>query len=426
MPPRPPRPAALTRSVWLALLLPSATLAAEWFLDPAVSLGYEFHDNIFITTLPHDDVTGQKLASRFDFGVREATWDIRGTAEFRIGRYSKEELDSENGFFKASSRFNTDRDSFRIDLSTTDDSALTGDQVDADTGLVRGQVDRKTEVIAPSWTRSLTERSQLHIGYQLTDVSYEHGQSVRLFDYEQEGLTAQLLYQWSERLQLSLTAGRSEYRVPYTGYNSDSRFYQTGLTHRFSETFDWGVTFGKRETEIDQMGLGCPADTSYYYAGSFFGYLCQLPSGVLEPLRPVTFSSRGSGETYNVNLDKRFELTRVNLNFGRRIDPTGSSTEVETDSVAFRLERPIRSTRLTVSLALEGFKARSIGGYAANTDRDYYRAEPRLQWKMTEHWTLDASYRYTHQKYLTQAEAADANSVYLTVGYRWPRLAVSR
>jgi opacity protein-like surface antigen len=45
---------------------------------------------------------------------------------------------------------------------------------------------------------------------------------------------------------------------------------------------------------------------------------------------------------------------------------------------------------------------------------------------LTEHWTLDSAYRYTHLKYPGGGAEANQNIVSMTLTYRWSRWTISR
>ena len=68
--------------------------------------------------------------------------------------------------------------------------------------------------------------------------------------------------------------------------------------------------------------------------------------------------------------------------------------------------------------------SRYLSGLGADTD--YYRLDSALSWKLDEWWTAGAGYSFAYQKIKDAPNSANANSIFLSISYNWPRISISR
>lgn len=390
----------------LALFFPPGLRAAEWGFDPSITAGARYDDNLFLSTAAHDAISGILITPRLEFGAREPHWEVRGNAQLRSGRYSEDSLNSDDSVFTVKSRLLTPRNTWSLDLSHAQESIVTSDIVDPDTGLAQGQRERQTQVAAPGWSWSLSPNMQFTVNYQFIGVQYEDGSSVNLFDYRQDTYTLQLSRQQTARTLLSLTAFIADFGLDNNRFASRTTGIQAGFTHQLSETLDLSLALGGRRTELDQSVTVCSL---------FFFGICLA----------TTDEERHSSDTgylANASLTKRFELTRLQFELADTVAPSGSGSQVESYSATLRLDRPIGSPRHGVRLLAQGLRIRNIGDNASGNDRDYYRLEPGGYWRFTDTWTLDLSYRHARQQFDNSEVTATGNAVFLNLGYKPHRI----
>lgn len=392
----------------LALFLPLGLRAAEWGFDPSITASARYDDNLFLSTAAHDTVSGILITPRLEFGAREPHWEVRGDAQLRSGRYSEDSLNSDDSVFTVKSRLLTPRNTWTVDLSHAQESIVTSDVVDPDTGLAQGQRERQTQVAAPGWSWSLSPNMQFAVNYQFIGVQYEDGTSVDLFDYRQDTYTLQLSRQQTARTLLSLTAFIADFGLDNNRFASRTTGIQAGFTHQLSETLDLSLALGGRRTELNRSVTVCSL---------FFFGICLA----------TTDEERHSSDTgylVNASLAKRFELTRLQFELADNVVPSGSGSQVESYTATLRIERPIGSPHFGVRLHALGLRSRAIGGDATGNDRDLYRVEPGWFWRPTTSWTLDMAYRYTRQKFDNNEASATGNAIFLNVGYRPQRITI--
>jgi len=406
--------------LFAALSIPIACKAAEWTAEPSATLRHEYNDNIGLTTQPHNSVNGNVITPRLDLGMHAEAWQITGSAEASRRRYSGEsELDRDDNAFRLSSAYQTERNTWVLDATSTRDSPLASEQTGSDTGAVQTLKIREAHGFSPSWTRMLTERIKLQLMYQLNDTSYVNGQSVGLYDYRYRTASTTVSNQLSEQYQVFVTGGYSSFHTPATGNDSTTRSAQLGITQNFSESMQGTLQAGARRTETLTQG-GHPVYTRFL--AIINGRLTEvlIQTGVTSSARRQETSSVFSG-----SLEKKYELTSINMSFSRALAPSGSGSEVEQDSFDFRLNR-IMTPRLNTYINLNSVIVRDDQGNISNNNRPYYHAELGANWAWTQELSLNMSYGYSRVKREFEDKAATANSVYLTLIYRPLKASISR
>jgi hypothetical protein len=315
------------------------------------------------------------------------------------------------------------------------------------TGVVQVRTQRSLLSLSPSWTRTLTERVSLKLDYNYQEVKYD--QHINLNDYTSQQAGGTLQYRLSERDTVSLSANYSttEYDptvntypdgFPLFDYNfgiyrqifgttgngsdtisrkSSTRSVQVGLNHQFSETLIGYLSLGQRST-VTTTGHTCNGD--FGRVSLYTGTFCTGAS--LHPLIAFADEISGNGSSFNASLEQKFESSKVSGFASRDTNPSGSGL-VETDKFGVSLNRSL-TEKLTGSFDAVAYRTKYIG--ITYPGSRYYTVEPKLNWRFTEWWTLDAGYRYARYEPESAAAAITSNAVYLNLAYNWPKIAVSR
>lgn len=405
-------------AVSLCLIPSSEVVAAEWSIEPSISLNEEYNDNIRFATLPHPGVLQSRLSPSIIFSSKTEVSEVRGSARLNINRYTGDPLvsDRNDKIFSLLTRLQSERDAWAMNASYTQDSTTESEAVA--TGIVQPRTQRTARSLAPSWTRSLTERTSLKLDYSYQDVKYaEH---INLNDYTSQQVGGTLQYRLTQQDQVSLSASysKTDY-APETAVSNTSPFYfstttvnksdrrnvQLGIDHEFSETLSGSVTLGIRNSLSikEQNQALC------------LGFICAAPVS-------ATSETRGDGSLFSANLDKKFESSKVSGFASRDTNASGSGL-VQTDKFGVSLINNL-TENLTGSLGATAYHTQYIGVIAPGSR--YYTFEPKLNWHFTEWWTLDAGYRYARSEPGSANNATISNAVYLNLGYNWPKIAISR
>jgi len=455
------RKATFFCTVLFCLISSDAVVAAEWSIEPSISLREEYNDNIRFTTSPHPGVWQTTLSPSVKLSSKTEVSEVSGSAQININRFTGEQgLNQNDQLFSLLTSLQSERNTWAMNAAYKQDSTAESERIA--TGVVQVRTQRSLLSLNPSWTRTLTERSSFRLDYNYQDVKYAEHINLNDYTYQQAGGTLQ--YQLSERDQVSLAANYSitDYApvlrlypsvVPLYGYvgldPAHPFLYATGLggtdtiaqkvntsgvqasaTHMFSETLRGDLSVGYRTTVIE-ANHSCNGFLGYIspYTGTSCTGSVSIPSYPI-PITAITFTdkSRGNGYSFSANLEKTFDAAKVRGFASRETNPSGSGL-VETDKFGVSLNKSL-TENLTGAVDAISYHTKYIS--LAYPGSRYYTVEPRLNWRFTEWWTLDAGYRYARYEpesvanSTTVANAITSNVVYLNLTYNWPKMAVSR
>jgi long-subunit fatty acid transport protein len=131
---------------------------------------------------------------------------------------------------------------------------------------------------------------------------------------------------------------------------------------------------------------------------------------------------------YDFKLTRKFETGSVSLIAAQTVSPRSTGVDNETTRVSLQGRRSF-SAKLSGALAVSYIRATRVTDVqtqqAGSTDR--YRIAPSLSWQLDRDLVLGAGYTYTSIDRGTATDAeADSNVAFVSLGYTWPRMAVSR
>lgn len=391
-----------------------AVFAAEWSVEPSVSLREEHDSNIQMTTLPHKATWKTFLTPAITAARKTETDAILLGARLSSRHYSGDlDLTRNDQYYTLSGNAKSERNQWGLDAAMTRDANITAHTSSGETKAQRDYI-----TLSPSWTFLVDEKNQFKLNYQHAKANYLNASGTSLTDYSNQSLSTSWQYQLDERNKFNVALYGSGYETSTGSYKSDTTGVQGGISRDFSETLSGSFLLGRRTTKTTRVGLECPEKTEIFPGIT----LCDLG---LVARQPVSLEETGTGSTLTASLKYRAETFDVSGEITRDINPSGVGSLRETDG--FQL---VASNKLTPNLVARlNFQIqneRDLGDVSSTSDRRYYKIEPKVNWRMTEWWTLDAGYSYASQKYRAAASAANANVVYVNLTYTWPKIAVSR
>lgn len=411
----PSRLAAGLLSVLAAVTLNAP--AAEWLAEPSITATAEYNDNIRLTSAAHDDVWGMILDPRLKLGRRSELWDFNANARLRASRYEGQDgLDTVDNFFDIAARRRFERGSFDASAGLVNDTTLQNEALDLDTGLTIAQIDRSRRDMRLAASYMFTEATwvEASVGYNVTE--YDDGERYGLFDYDYLTPGLRLIHQIDPKTQVFTILNHS--RVDYDRFDellSKTDSLQVGAAYDITERWKISGAVGGRRTRTSQVVPD----------------LVPIPG--LEPLFPlfantvlVPRDSESTGLVYNVSLTRAFETGSLGLNASRSIVPSSTGSDTDTTTVTLNADRRF-SAKLSARLAVSYFQSETVGDTRTTADRDRYRVAPSLSWRLDEDLRLNAGYAYTHLSLgSTATGSVDSNAAFVSLGYTWPRMAVSR
>jgi hypothetical protein len=387
--------------------------AAEWSAEPFISLQTFHTDNFLLTTAPHSDVWAAILSPSLKLNGEAEAWKVTLGAELDIKRYNEETFNTTEGALTLNSYYRGERNEMGLNAHFIRDNTLVSEL--ATTGVVQAFSPRNEIYVNPTWRRALTARSNVVVGYGMTVVNYSNTPGTSLTDYREQLATLSLEHNLSERTMVSIGAYYDRFETDPDNFEADTVGVQAGIIHNFSETARATVSagpFSTRSTTSSQTTV-CNGPI---VSGICTGSAATLGSDV---------ESDTTGFTATADFSKRWETAVVSVRGGRELNPSGIGALVQTDLLRVAISKELSAT-VTALLDAGIYKSKYIGAAIDENTSRYFRVEPRVSWRVTPSWIIDAGYSYARQKYVSQTQAASANTVYVSLTYAWRKYAVSR
>ena len=424
-------PARLSR--WLPALLLLFALpagAAEWLIEPTISLRGGYNDNIRLDTLPENAVWEKAITPSVRFGVAKEDRGLFGKAYASVrrfsggsGRNSSSLLDREDYHFDTDAYYATERNRFSGLVNYTQDSTLDS-ELDQTGQALSSRATRERFTLGPRWIHTLNETTQLDTSYNFTTVSYADKEDfLRLVEYDYHQLSAALVRQLTPRIQATLSTSYNVYQ-PDTGFDSDTTNIQVGISRSFSETLSTSWLAGYRETTSDTLipiGFCVGADPGAGFPG------CNGGTPVLTGT--AKDDDTNSGSVYSASITKLLEKGELSANLSRQSNPSSDGELLDTTRLIVAGNYKF-SEKLRSSLSIEYSNAETISRVSnilRKTDQDIFRVRPKIFWKWSQEWQLAAEYEYTEREDKDRfSGTATRNAFYLTLSYQQPKISIAR
>jgi hypothetical protein len=363
--------------------------AAELSVNPSINFREEYNDNIRLTSAPHKSVFATTISPAVRFTRRTDTNEMSGKAQLNLNRYRGDsQLNANDVLIDLSFLQKLERDLLTLDGGFTRDSTFASEL--AGTGVVQARRQRTRAGFSPAWTKTLNERASLKFGYDFADVRYEDRQNTSLFNYRTEALAPTLKYKASERDDVFTTIGYSEYRAPDAGAKFKTVFVEGGFERKFSE-----VLVGRASVGVNRVRA-------------------RLPQG----------EDSRNGWLTNLGLERRFETSSLSAQASRQLNPSGAGLLTETTRFALDWSQKL-NPRAGYGLSASWYRNTFLDPLSTNRAERYYRLGARMNWLLTEYWSLEAGFGHERSE-REGAENATANSVFVSAQYNWPKISVQR
>jgi hypothetical protein len=365
------------------------------------------------------------ISPEFLFGIRTPSLDVRGAAHVDVTRSTDSDLDETNVFSRLLSTYLTARNRWNISASLRRDTTRTDEIVDPATvpgvtpspgdlpgptpspgdpenlipDLIRRKVERTYIGFEPTFSRVMTPRTNLNLGYRFGATFFENIPGTRLVDSQSHEIMGGVAYKYTP---IDTINGR----VSYAHFDSDNfQFDQvrllTGIRHSFSETLTGDILAGATYTSSTSSNVSGDSmdDTSF----AFFA-----------------------------TLEKRLRTGKVITILQRDVSGGGFGSALQIEQIDVQWDMEIVPDRWFFFLAGRAFRTEPLGIGDPRDDRTYFQIEPSLAWQLTRHLFLNISYRYRRDEREVDPSAADSNgaadSNAITLGlvYNFEKQSISR
>ncbi|MCP9451555.1 MAG: hypothetical protein NNA23_02610 [Nitrospira sp.] len=372
--------------------------AAEWSIEPSMSVRGEYHSNLLLAIEPQFSTYAYWISPAVRLIGATETLQVSSRLAFDyVEYYGERDAKIYNLHFPLSVQYRQDRSLWEFNGGLNRDNTLRSELIE--TGVVLTFAQRNAWSAAPAWTYSLTDRLSARTSYQYQKADYATGsQRVFLFDYEVHTATETLSYSLRETDTVRLTGLFTRFSLPDRNLVADTYGAQMGATHAFSDHLTLSASGGPLfiTNRLDTR-IGTLEDTSTVWV-------------------------------FNGNLAQKFERGDLSLEIARDIFPSGLGLLIRKDHVLLK-----GSYRVTDHLTA------SISGQAAiinpvltsdlpffSRDTRFFHIDPHVRWHFDEYWALDMGYTYSRREIEGAPRSGESHAVRLMVTYFPLKFSVSR
>ena len=385
--------------------------AAEWTIEPTLRFGGGYNDNV--TLRPDDQVSSPEIDFNpsVRFGVETPRSGLHGNLALDLRRFTEEsDLNDNNVRFTVTSYHRLEKAEFGLGASLIKDTSL--DSQLEETGLVFDRVNRLQRRLSPRWSWNFDERTRLALNYTYTDVDYSNRENTAFLEFNSNSGQITLTRVLGERTLATLTMSQIR-SSNESDVDSTVSSLQGGVSYNFSETVRGSLSVGRRRSKSEFNNSAIPI----FAGGLFLGFITE----------PGRSESSSSGYVFNASLSKRLERAEIGLSASRNITNAASGFLTEVTRLGWNNRYRFART-VACSLNMSASRSRTTDDSSVTTslDRDYYQVVPACDWNFTPLWRISGGYRYSRQTFGDSNDDAIRNVAYLTLTYRWPRIAVSR
>lgn len=356
---------AVSVAVCLSALISSNAPAAEWSGSATFFLREEYNDNILMTAGPHDTVWGSTAFSLLTFAMRNERLQLKAAALTEYTYYAGQQgLNTTIYDLTLSPIYTTGRAAWGLTGEVKQDLTLGGEL--QETGVVLTRNRRRIEGGGPSLTWSLTERASVQWQYQFTRVRYPGSgpeSESGLVDYDTQVAAMTSSLSVTERDTVTAIMQYTDYTTLSGSFRSQNYGAQIGLKHGFSEMVSGELSGGASWT-VTSPGSGLATDHQW-------------------------------GGLLNSNLERQSELMLLKVGLSQQLFPSGGGYLVQTEHLTGSIRRDVTSA-LTVFLSADAYWTSALGTTDVPDNR-YHTAGAGMSWKWSDHWSTEASYRYSRQ-----------------------------
>lgn len=380
----------------------STAPAAEWSIEPSMSVRGEYHSNLLLALDPQLSTYAYWISPAVRLAGATETLQVGSRLAFDYVEYQGErDAKIYNLHFPLSVQYRQNRSIWGFTGGLNRDNTLRSELLE--TGVVLAFAQRNFWSAAPSWTYSVTERLSAQTSYQYNKADYQGGsERLFLFDYEVHSASETLSYTVTDKDSIQVTGLFTRFALPARGnLVADTYGAQMGGTHLFSEDLTLSASGGPRliTNRIDTR-IGTLEDTATVWV-------------------------------FNAKVAKKRERANWSLEIGRDIFPSGFGLLIKKDHLLVRTSYEV-TDHLTFSVNGQASIINPVatnelftGGVRFRETRFFY-IDPHLRWRFDEYWAMDVGYMYSRRELEGADRTGESHAVRLVVTYTPLKFSISR
>jgi hypothetical protein len=384
---RSPKSAYLGISIALAC---GSAHAANWELAPRVEAGYRYSDN-YRLDLPGGeiDVSGAEADAALTIRTLDPRTRFEVTPRIRA-TYFPDEPDEESTDYYLGALLSdtTPRRSVGIGLDLAHEDVIRSELPDADVGGDLGNpgpvdsgrvIERNTRDLIqanPYFTYDLTQRYGMELRARYIDANYDKDNIGSQEDFSDAGVSAGMIFRYSERNNLTLRATASKYE---TSFDTEAYGGEVQWDTKFSPTSRMYVRLGGQQTEPENR----PSETNF---------------------------TGGVGGRWDSPRNALF------LDLTSTVSPVSAGTVVQRHQLRMRIDHDV-SPRLALQFGGRLSHDEELGDGGTYPTRDYATVDAGFEWRVLRFLAVTATYSYRWQEYEDEPSDRSANSFLIGLVY---------
>lgn len=382
--------------------------AFDFTWTPTARTSMRLDDNIRGASRNAEEAVGFDMGGGVNLRAQSEYLSSELFPRFNIRRFAiGNDLDADEYSVGFNNDWLQERYSAGLDFSYARDSTLTTEATD--TGLRNDVTDRDSINVQPNASYFLTDRLALQSSFLFNDVTYIDAERSGLFAYQYLQGTAGITYQWRDDVSGFANFFVSNFSVQEQESKTQSYGGQSGLTWRWDETLELSGALGWLASSIE--------------------FTEQRLELILEPFPRVVLvenmiETSVAGPIASATIRKIFDSGLVRLDYSRQVTPSGRGSQSTADRIALSIVKGLTNNfsilfdgqyEMRTALAQEtGSNLRS-----QQLNRNYAELRGTIRYRISETWSLDASYRHGRNEStdLNSSFSADTNTIYLAVQF---------
>lgn len=382
----------------------SAARGAEWVVDSSVAARITHNDNLNMQAVDPVTATYLTLSPSLSLTSRTESRSIEVTASAGVNRhFENPKNDTIDQNLGGSLKLSRELNQFTLAVSRVRNSTQSSEL--AQTGVVTVRRQRTQNGVQAAWVHGFDESTLGNVALAATQIRYEQGPG--LVDFDDWSVAAGLRRVLSERASVNATLTTRSFRT-VTG---DSRTRANGISlggeWQYSERLGLSIDAGRQRTRSDQTlsGFVCP-----------FGLPPCVPAS-------VDIRSETTGSTFSGALGYKLESGTIGANLSSNLAASGTGALLRTDSGAISYSHRFSDT---LNLNLGGTLTRSGSLDSVTATNRFSSLAASWNWQIDQWLSLSGGLtRYT-QRAAGQVADTQANLIFLNLNWGFVPLSISR
>lgn len=361
-------------------------------------------DNVRWSSLDKEAAFGFDTGGGVTFKAASQSWNSTLNPSFNFRRFPiGEDIDADEYGVRSQHQYKvTERLQAALQADYVRDSTLSSELTDA--GRRNDVANRATVTIAPGLNYLVTDSTAVNANYMYSDVGFDAAPGQGLVDYKFQQWSVGGTHFLSGQWQLFTNFFVTDFEAASTSSETWTYGGMVGATYSWSETLSTSGSVGYQTASTD------------FIERFFVAVPGTSPPQIVLVEQPA--NSKSNGPIANFGIKKRFENTRAEFNYARRVSPSIRGAQTLEDDMVLTTDHDIsRRWRLGFrgGYNIRSAQAEEIGGAIRDLNRDQASVGGYLMFKATEEISIRGEYRFSRQSLAETDERRYVNAMFVSM-----------